>query len=256
MDSPDTPSAKSPDRLTRILRWVVGLLVIGLVVAAGLYGTAYTVSPSVISHPTSTHEHLRLQIVVGGHPVNFGDTQYQTEFNKDICTAALTEQPIHFHDHLDQFVHLHWAGITGGLLLKDYGWDLIGGANDTLGYRFDHLPVLSRVPIHGHDLPTVPAGAHYYVYTGTATNFHQRNWSDFLHQSLHQFLSGTPVTRLPWWASFTATASAHGDDEQLTQINHVIGNVVIFVQSSPPSQTEVQDRLNHLIDLPDSACGG
>jgi hypothetical protein len=135
-----------PDRLTMVLRLVVGLLLLAVVVGGVWLAAAYAFSPAAIRHPARTHFHFRLQVINGGTPVNFAEDKFQTPFDTDNCSAALTREPIHFHDQLDQFVHIHWAGMTGGLLLKNYGWNFISGPDDTLGYRFDQFPRPARPP--------------------------------------------------------------------------------------------------------------
>jgi hypothetical protein len=214
-----------------------------IIVIAGLATYAYAFSPQPIRHPTSTHFHFRLQILADGQPVNFAQDKFQTPFNTDICTAALTQQPVHFHDSVDQFVHIHWAGITGGILLKDYGWNLIGGPSGVLGYKFNGFKLPIAVPIHGHALPSAAAGDHYYVYTGVATNFHQRDWNDFLRQPLKDFFSGSAVL-------------SSDSEKGPAQLNHVVGNAVIFVQKNSPTSDQVKARFEHLNALPTSSCSG
>jgi hypothetical protein len=255
-----------PDRLTVILRWVVGVLAAALILAGGWVGFAYAFSPAAIRHPQRTHFHFRLQIINGGTPVNFADSKFQTPFDTDICNADLTKQPIHFHDRLDQFVHIHWAGITGGLLLKNYGWNFITGADDTLGYRFDKFPSLTRVPIHGQALPKPPAGAKYYVYIVSDQGYKERDWNDFLKQDLRDFFAGKPSTATSGSLldRLVPAASAHGDEaaaagateEQLAKLNDVVGSVIIFVQKDRPTEAQIQDRFNHLVPLPESTCAG
>jgi hypothetical protein len=256
-----------PDRLTQVLRWVVygliGLLVLGSVAV----GTLYAFSPAAIRHPQTAHYHFRLQVLVNGAPVNFASTPFQTPLGTDVCTAALTHEPIHFHDQLDQFVHIHWAHMTGGLVLKNYGWNLISGADDTLGYRFDQLPRLSHVAIHAPALPALPANAHFFIYTGSAAAFRERSWNDFLHQDLQDFFaaktSARPASLLD---RLIPAALAHGSEaadeattateEQLTRLNNVIGSAVVFVQAERPTNAQIRDRFEHLVPLPESTCGG
>lgn len=245
------------DRVTLALRWVVGLFATVIVVAGSWVAYAYASTPSSLRHPTSTHYHFRLQIIADGQAVNFAGDTYQTEFNKDICSALLTKEPVHFHDKLDQFVHIHWNHLTGGIVLKDYGWNLIGGASDTLGYRFDQLPKIVRVPIHGRELPKLASGDRYFVYTGDSSSYTQRTWSDFLNTDLANFFSGKKTATSPF-ASLVPAAEADSapTDEQLTELNHVLGSVVIFAQKTPPTNAQIKDRFNNLVPLPMSACGG
>lgn len=261
------PTPASPDRTTLILRRVVAA-VLGIIVLAGAWVLfLYATSPEAIRNPRTAHYHFRMQIINGGTPVDLSALPFQTPFNKDICDATLTKEPIHFHDQLDQFVHIHWDGMTGGLLLKHYGWNFLSGADDTLGYRFDDLPRLNRVPIHGQALPKPPADAKYYVYIGNTSTYKERTWDDFLRLNLRTFFESQPKpiagSMLDRLIPSASAHSGHDHDtagsktqEELTLLNNVIGNVVIFVQKDAPTDAQIKDRFNHLIALPESSCGG
>ncbi|GAC1369297.1 MAG: hypothetical protein NVSMB39_1000 [Candidatus Saccharimonadales bacterium] len=254
-ETPENPTAPSaPDRLTHILRWIVWSILGLTVLAGGALAVAYFTSHQSIRRPAHDHFHFRLQMIVDSKPVNFADSKFQTEFNKDICTADITKQPVHFHDQLDQFVHIHWEGITGGLLLKDYGWNLIGGADSTLGYRFDQLPKVTAVPVHGQDLPKAAAGDKYFIYTGDDSGYKQRDWNDFLHSSLRDFFAGKKTALLN--GIVPAAYAAGADEETLTKLNDVVGSAVIFVQKDAPTNAQIKDRFAHLVPLPASVCGG
>jgi hypothetical protein len=250
----DQPTPPAPDRATVVLRIILATVLGAIVLAAAWLGFVYSNSPEPIRHPHQAHYHFRLQVIVNGTPVNFAEAKYQTPFNKDICTAALTKEPIHFHDGVDQFVHIHWDHLTGGILLKDYGWNFIGGPSSTLGYKFNGFALPLRVAIHGQALPKPPAVTHYYVYTGNQDSYRERKWSDFLNEDLRDFFAGK--SRTSFLDRFVPTASAHGDDEELAQLNDVLGSVVIFAQPTKPSDSQVKDRFNHLIPLPTSSCSG
>jgi len=253
------PGAKNPDPLARVLRWILAAVAVVILLGVIWLGVSYSFSPAAIRTPKSDHFHFRMQVIVDGKPMNFADAKFQTPLNTDICTQALTDQPVHFHDQLDQFVHIHWAGISGGLLLKDYGWNFIAGPDDTLGYRFDKLPRITRVSIHGFELPKPPADASYYIYTGDQTGYQERRWDDFLHENLRDFFAGkTQAFTLP----FVGTALAHGDEAvapgeaALARLNDVVGSTVIFVQKDKTTDSQIKDRFNHLIPLPTSSCSG
>jgi hypothetical protein len=250
-EAPVTPPKKSGQSIWLLRGLVAVLAVVTLAVSA-----AYALSPEAIRHPKTTHYHFRLQIINDGKEVNFGSSAFQTEFNKDICSAKITKEPVHFHDGLGQFVHIHWAGMTGGLVLKQYGWNLIGGVPGALGYRFDQLPQIQPVNIHGRALPQPPAGAHYYIYTGDDSGYRERSWNDFLHQNLEDFFGKHVSARTNLLDWFVPVASAHGDDEKLTELNHVLGSAVIFIQKDKPTDAQVKERFQHLVPLPQSACGG
>jgi hypothetical protein len=269
MDQPTEHKSQpaSPDRLTRALRVIVGAVLALAVLAGAALAYMYYSTPAGLRHPAQAHFHFRLQIIADGQPVDFTQDKFQTEFDKDICDADLTKSPVHFHDRLDQFVHIHWAHITGGVLLKNYGWNLKGGPDNTLGYRFDQLPRVTRVPIHGLALPHTAAGDKYYIYTGGETSYQKRDWNEFVNSDLEKFFAGTAKTGL--LDRLIPAASAHGAEEhveaasgtgasqeELAQLNNLVGNAVIFVQSNEPTDAQIKDRFNHLIPLPQSACAG
>ena len=238
---------KPSRRLERFLASLIGLIIF---VAAAAYGLAYVLSPATIRHPAHTHYHFRLILINNGQAVNFADNSFQTAFNKDICSAALTKEPIHFHDNVDQYGHIHWAGMTGGMLLKDYGWNFIGGFTDALGYRFDQGIVPRRVPIHSYALPQRIKSANYYIYIGTPTSHKQASWNDFLHEDLQTFLKGSPVIDPSEDAQLKALDMTRAD------MNDVVGNMVIFAQSSAPTDQQVTDQFKKLKPLPESPCEG
>lgn len=254
MDNPDhteNSPAKGTPRDALILRFVLGAVLVVAALLAAWTAYAYIISPPAIRHPHWNHVHLRLQIITDGQGANFSQAKFQTPENKDICTAALTKEPVHFHDTLDQFVHLHWANLTGGILLKDYGWNFIGGPDSTLGYRFDQLPHLIRVPIHGLALPKPARDDRYYIYTGDQSGYKQRSWHDFLTESIDDFMAGKSAS-----SDLVPAALADSDQDQAAKLNHVLGNVVIFAQKNPPTDQQIKDRFNHLIPIPTSQCAG
>jgi hypothetical protein len=236
-----------PSKDTLILRWVLGIVLGLIVLGAAYFATLYFMSPAAIRNPSSTHFHFRIQVIQDGQAVNFAQDKFQTEFSKDICTAALTKEPFHFHDHEDQFAHVHWDHMTGGLLLKDYGWNLVGGLSGVLGYRFNGLQMPQAVPVHGRALPPLKSGDKYWVYVGTADSQRQASWSDFLHRDLRDF-----------FGSANATDEVIGATESvdLARLNHVVGSAVIFAQPNQPTADQVKDRFAHLLPLPESQCAG
>lgn len=273
-NSKDEPAAetsvpKPHTRLPKLLR--IALVVIGTaLVLSGLFALyAYTATPGIIRKPTFQHYHFRMQILVDGKPVNFAEKEFQTETAKDVCSAQLTKQPIHFHDAKDQIVHIHWDGMTGGLVLKYYGWNYYGGLHGTLGFRFDSFPKLINVPIHGNTLPAVPPGDTFYVFTGDAGHYRERTFNDFVHKDLEDFFgkkSNLPSSEntgflgvlFPKAYAHEAEIASGGNvsDQELQRLNNLIGNVVIFVQKDHPSVQNVQDRFHKLAPLPLSTCAG
>lgn len=247
--------------------------IVALVALFGVWAAyAIATSPAAIRKPAYEHYHFRMQVVVDGKVENLADKKYQSPTYQGACTADLASEPIHLHDNKDQMVHIHWNGISGGLVLKNYGWNYIGGQDKMLGYRTDHKPDLRPVPIYGKVLPNVPKDARFYVYTGDETGYKERSFNDFRDKDLEEFfgkrsnLPGNEVGEQQgsWLDKLFPKAHAHGTaeehasegDQQLTELNNLIGNVVIFVQKDKPTDAQIKERFNHLEPLSDSVCGG
>lgn len=250
--------------------------VIGLMIAYS--GYVYASSPEIIRTPKMEHYHFRMQVLVNGTAEDFGSQAYQTGYAKDQCNANLPEQPIHFHDNKDQFTHIHWEGMTGGMVMKYYGWNFISGMDDALGYKLDKLTDPQKVTIHGDYLPDLPEDANFYVYTGDESDYEEKGFDDWKDQDLETFFEKTsnfPGHTINKQAqasildALSPTAYAHGtaddadgddgsetEDEKLTRINNLLGNVVIFVQKDKPSDQQIKERFNDLEPLTDSTCGG
>ena len=231
-----------------------GLLWLGLIVAviALVLGTyVFASSPASIRTPELEHYHFRMQVVVDGQDVDFSDDRFQIAYSPNQCTGELTTEPIHFHDKQDQFVHVHWAGMTGGLVLKNYGWNYIGGADSILGYRLDTILNPQAVPIHGNELPKIDDSYSFYVYIGDESGYTQKDFTDFVNQDLETFFGVA--------STFPVQEGGNSDEtiaESLVRINNLLGNVVLFAQKEEPTDEEIMDRLNNLVPLTDSTCGG
>lgn len=235
----------------------------------------FAVTPAAIRNPRLDHAHFRLVLIVNGNSVNFAEEKFQKQ-SQAFCTDELSEDPIHFHDHKDQFVHLHWKGVTGGLVLKNYGWNLIGGKDGLLGYRADRLPLQNRVPIYGNVLPELPADARLWVYAGKPGDYRLRDTNDFLVQDLETFLGrksnvSAGQSDLLRDLLFTRAAAHEGHDhaapaepahdlpktqEELSVINNLLGNVVVFAQKDKPRDVQIKDAFDRLEPLTESSCGG
>ncbi len=276
---------KIVNRRFRLRTWhkaIIGLVLI-VIVGFGLYaGYAYAVSPDVIRNPKVEHYHFRMQILVDGKAEDFSTQAYQTGYAKDQCNANLPEQPIHFHDNKDQFTHIHWEGMTGGMVMKYYGWNYIGGLDGALGYKLNDLSDIQRITTHGNYLPTVSQDDTFYIYTGDENGYQKQNFEDWKNKDLEDFFgktSNSPAHELnksgdvsvldllfpKAYAHGTAddadgadgtTIKAESEQEKLTRINNLLGNVVIFAQKDQPTDQQVKDRFNNLEPLTDSTCGG
>lgn len=263
-------------------RVLIGVLAVSLVIVLCVGGYAsyvYAASPAVIREPKMEHYHFRMQILVNGKAEDFSTKAYQTGYAKDQCNANLPEQPIHFHDSKDQFTHIHWEGMTGGMVMKYYGWNYIGGIDSALGYKLDKMTDPQKVTTHGNYLPAVPKDTNFYVYTGAENGYKERSFNDWKNQDLETFFNTTSnfpahdVNKGKQTSLLDKAfpkAYAHGtaddgndgeageetDQQKLTRINNMIGNVVIFVQKDKPTDQEIKDRFNDLEPLSDSTCGG
>ena len=243
-------------------------------------GYVYAASPAVVRDPKLEHYHFRMQILVNGKAEDFSTKAYQTGYAKDQCNANLPEQPIHFHDNKDQFTHIHWEGMTGGMVMKYYGWNYIGGMSNALGYKLDNLKDPQKVTTHGNYLPTVPEDANFYVYTGDENGYKERSFNEWKDQDLETFFNTTSnfpahdfnkgKTSLldkvfpkayahgdeDHSTTNTTTADTETEEQKLTRINNLVGNVVIFAQKDKPTDQQIKERFNDLEPLTDSTCGG
>lgn len=278
-DKQEVEEVKSTKNPSNKKTWFIkgGLLALAvLMLSSAYYGYLYASTPSHLRNPEFEHYHLRTQIVVNGEPVDFSRQEFQEEYDKNSCSAELTGQPIDFHDDIDQMAHVHWRGITGGEFLKFYGWNLIGGEDHSLGRRYDQgMMSMHHVRTAGDLLPEIPDGANFYVYIGDENSYKQKDWNDFLKMDLEDFLGKKSYLNTEEEASFkpldwfTHKAYAHGmeddghdeselenDEARLERINNLIGNVVIFVQDTEPTEQQIQERFANLLPLSDSVCGG
>jgi hypothetical protein len=276
------PLPKQSRQWQRPAAIAVALLASVIVVAGGYVGYLYASTPLSIRQPLYEHYHFRMSLSVNGKEVNFAENKFQEGYSKDNCNANLTEHPIHFHDNKNHFVHIHWEGMTGGQVLKYYGWNFIGGAKGSMGYRFDSSARLKKVPLHGNVLPALPNDARYYIYIGSADKYTEKKFESFTTQDLEKFFgkeSNSPANKLnkekrksslvdalfpkaqahgneEEHANEETTASTGPEDQELKVLNNLVGDAVIFVQKDAPSDTQIKDRFNHLEPLGESACAG
>jgi hypothetical protein len=249
-----------------------------LIILAGAtwFVFAKVLSTDTIDYPKVDHLHFRMQYIYHGNEVSLADPKYQVPYEKNQCTGGITDAPIHLHDNVDQIVHVHWQGLTGGQVLKYYGVNYIGGLDSILGYRFDELknnpPQFVSVPVFTNSLPKPESGDQLYVYSGDKDNFTKRSTDDWLHQTLETFfgqksllstgdlnqniLGGVLVNAATTDTTTTTSTTAQPTEEELKQINNFIGNVVIFVQKDEPTNDQVKQRFDNLVPLPLSTCGG
>jgi hypothetical protein len=261
-------------------------LAIIIFLSASFYLTTKVLSSDNINYPVVDHVHFRMQYIYHGGAENFADSRYQQPYEKNQCTGGITDSPIHFHDNVDQIVHVHWKNITGGQVLKYYGLNQIGGVDNLLGYRWDKIKQnykLTAVNIHGKILPQPTAEDKLYIYTGEKGTFTKRSVEDWSKQTLEEFFNKKSQlsAKVNMFGSIPAQAQSllsNGEvkqaldsnlnsdnltenqtqpsEDELEQINNLLGNVVIFVQPDEPSEVEVANRFDKLQPLSLSTCGG
>jgi hypothetical protein len=266
-------------------RWWKLIVAIALILAGSLgflywYNIGANYSQE-IAYPKVAHYHFRLILSVDGKEVNFGDSKFQEPYSSAICSGRLTDLPIHFHDNKNQITHIHWQGVTGGLVLKNYGLDFLGGNPDVLGYRLDNLSNIKPILITGKLLPNKNSQDKLYVYTGDDNSYQKRDSTEFLQKDLELFLKKSdlrksnessnldfltpkvladyqpaPLLKLNETSSSSSSSKSVKTEAQLEEINDLIGNIVVFVQKDEPSDQQIKDKFNHLEPLADSVCGG
>ncbi|MCA9344515.1 hypothetical protein KC946_01640 [Candidatus Saccharibacteria bacterium] len=271
-DVPENEVASKSNKKSWFIKGGIVALAL-LLFSGGYYGYLYASTPSHLRNPEFEHYHFRTQIIVDGTSVDFSEEEFQQD-TPGTCSVEVSGTPIDFHDNTNQMTHIHWDGITGGEFLKYYGWNFIGGSDDSLGRRHDEgFMRMHSVERFGNLLPDISEGSNFYVYTGDADGYEQKNWDDFLSQDLEVFFGKNSSLSKDEQASllekiFFPKAYAHGSEvdehivesdkteEELTRINNLIGNVVIFVQDTEPTEQQIQERFANLVPLSDSVCGG
>lgn len=299
------------------IRWGVYILsTIIILVVSSYFVLTGILSTDGFNYPKQDHLHFRLQYIFQGQAEDFGSPRYQVDYVKDVCNGALTESPIHFHDQIDQIVHIHWQNMRGGDVLKFYGLNYVGGLDSYMGFKMDELfnflPKITPVPIHSQSLPKPKPEDNFYIYTGEKDNFEKKDWNNFLKQDLETFFgvqSQISLKQNNYFNLGSINAEAHAGEEhatqteaeqhelevkeqeqlnnknniaqeaeskveregslqisevseidkteeELKQINNLIGNVVIFVQKDEPTKEQVQARFDNLEPLGVSVCGG
>ena len=237
---------------------VISVAAISILIGITYSILGFALSSPHINNPVFEHYHFRMQFSVDGKEVDFNQPDLQVSYDKDGgCNASLAIEPIHFHDGNNQLVHIHWKQITGGELLKFYGINKIGGLNDYLGFRFDKGLIPSPVPIHGKILPTPNSEDKTFVYIGDKDKFTLESTDNFLKQDLKVFLK-TPVSEAEDAGNPAVEHSEDNNSEQaaLEEINHLLNNLVIFIQKDQPSNDQVKAAFEKNRPLDKSICGG
>ncbi len=233
-----------------------------------LFTFTILISRPHLNNPTLAHYHLRLQVFENEKKVDFSKPNYQQEYSKDNCNAKLPNEPLHFHDGNGQLLHVHWQGITGGEVLKYYGYNAIGGLPNTLGFRFDSFPQTTTIPTKGiNDTSVSSSTGNIHVYIGRQDGYYKASSIDFLFKDLEIFLKKSKkriqdeqsktssFISIPIAAQDT-TLNAPLNETELNEINELIGNVVVYIQTNEPKPDDIQEAFNNLTPLTASICGG
>lgn len=257
----------------KTIAYIVGTVAAVALIVGGVYGYLYASTPEHIRKPSYQHYHFRTQMLVDGKAVDFSRDEFQVATGASTtCSAEVGGVPIDFHDKMDQMTHVHWNGMTGGEFLKYFGWNFIGGSDELLGRRYDAGLMPLSVKIYGKLLPSISEKSNFYIYVGDKNDYQQKNWNDFLNQDLETFFGRksnighnqevSTINVLDW---LFPKASAHGgeidehpsskSEEELTRINNLVGNVVVFAQEKEPSKEQIKARFDNLVPLHESTCG-
>jgi hypothetical protein len=271
--------------LKKVIKVFFGLAFMSVVVLVVFISSLYLLTPANLQKPKPDHAHFRMQYIYRGVKEDFGLAHYQVDYVKDVCSSDLTNSPIHFHDNKDQIVHLHWQRITGGQVLKFYGLNKIGGLDDKMGFKIDDIAKLqyTALPTHSNSLPKPTKEDSMYIYSGDYGNYKKRTEADFINQDLETFFGQessfrrsyekniqetsfidylTPIVFAHNQVEHTTESEAKTHEleskkqEELKQINNFLGNVIIFVQQSEPTNEQINDRFVKLTELSSSTCGG
>jgi hypothetical protein len=245
---------------------IVGVIIIS-------FAFIYFATPTRLAYPKTDHSHIRLQYVYHGKSEDFGSNKYQVKYDKNVCNGGITDTPLHFHDNEDQVLHLHWQRLTGGDILKYYGNNKTVGLGNVMGFRLDKLAINHFPDVvnnFGDILPKTEKEDKYYVYTGEKDNYIKRDFNDFINKDIESFLGKNSILREQFeevnktsnifetnvYAHSEVTKNSNKSEEELKQINNLLGNIVIFVQKDEPSNDKVKERFDNLAPLEDSVCGG
>ena len=225
---------------------VIGIS-IGIIIFTTLFvGIFFTsISPLHISFPKSTHSHFRLQIWHHGEQINFSDETFQTPYNPLVCDQNITETPIHFHDSQKEIVHLHWKGITGYDVLKNYGWNnnAFNLMKTIQGIRFDEFPHIHVVHSQKSVLPEVKDDEDVFIFIKRGESISTLTLKEFLKTHLESYFMEEYKTK-------------NNMQEHMIPDNTPLGDVLILIQSNAPTNEEVQQYLSNFHEEMSRSCNG
>jgi hypothetical protein len=269
-------------------KWLVvvglSLSVMAILAISGSFAF-YGITPAYIRNPESVNYSFRMQYLVEGEEKGWFESLDTTD--QDPCLSGLAELPIFIDDSNRQLVQVYWRGITGGDVLKYYGLNLSEGMDSLMGYQFLEGQVLpKRINIQGQFLPPLETNQQLYIYTVNQEGYQKVKNAEFLDQDLQIFfekygyqdrnapslgneigsISTANLVEIDIDDGGVSDVSLVSQDSQNILINddvegdnedsRLLGDVIIFVQSKEPTETDLEDRLDKFIDLENSTCKG
>jgi hypothetical protein len=244
-------------------KWVVLFLtLIPIVATVGLISLTTFVSRPHFNNPYYTNYHLRLQLVYNGQLTTFAfeNTQEANEFK--VCDLNLITKPIYQNAFNSQLFKVSWEGVTGGEILKYYGLNLVGGSNEVLGYRFNDAFVPQKL-LTLKTLDIKPTKQHKtFVYKNRQDGFIKLDPLDFLYKDIELVVKKSNIRLLREQSqpnNFFGVKAFAQDEKPVVQQQEfesklsldydLIGNVVVFIGDSEPTEEKIIDRFNNFIPL-------
>lgn len=146
-----------------------------------------SVSDNNITFPKTTHTHAMIKFYNNGSIYKTNLFNAMSPSDQTLCSGLITSEPIHFHDNVEDIIHLHWDNITGGQVLKYLGANYIGGFNNLMGIRLDRLNKYKITPIYTKDKALKPypeSLVKIYIKKVSSTNYEKVSLSDFIKLEL------------------------------------------------------------------------
>ena len=182
-----------------------------------------------------------------------------------------------FHRGQDQWLHLYWQGLSGGSLLRNYGYQNTSPFEGYLGVDLREFPKIKPVPIHTDLLPEPTSAEQLYVYSGNENGYRRRDVTAFINQDLEQFLKPSVDSQVSTFPNqldtlLQAPARPAGPKKEedlesflaapkdrgflITDLSSVkfLGNIVVFLQDKEPTSAAVSQRFSTLNQNPPFAC--